>query len=432
LKTRSRGDWARRRGAFPFFGLLTISISLLVLAPLQGSIGGLLEHPQSAGGMRSTGARAAGGGVPTSAGTLAGPDYPTQPSGNFSIHVPAPRSPTPHGAVILNPGSSISVEYHFSVQNYSSKDLNLVVQVPQTVAIFPLGRNGSTDLRVFDPSRNISVTGPGNTSGSLTESSLAITTQETFDTSGQAILSTQQVAVTSSLPWGSVVLGFAWMFTFTYNKTYSNSSAWSGGLSPGVNQTVIPGETVALVSAGPSTMTSGNYFVVCLGGMTLGGRNFSLDLGTLNGTIIVYFTQVNESIPVAPLPPYCWQAWVPAWVAPSQIIRAQVWTYENLGSRNQTSLMLYLFLVKIIPASTSGSSGFLGVSDQTWLEVGLILFFILVIAVALLWTYRRTRPPPTTDSTVGGVAEPTAEPGQPGPVPAWDETSGAPGERRLR
>jgi hypothetical protein len=361
--------------------------------------------------------------------------YPTQPSGNFSIHVPGPVSPTMHGQVKMYPGSAITIEYNFSVLNYSVADQNLSVRVPQTVGIFP-GANGYSDVRVFDPARNFTVRTPEFSNGTLaevnlTESNYTLASSEVFDSKDSAIFSSQQVAVMTSRPWEAVTLAFLWRWIFTVNSTSSFESNWTGGLLPNETTAVTPAEEATLDSTSSTTMVNGGYFSVCLGG-EVGGRDFSLNLGTLNNTTVTDFVQVNASIPsVAPLP-FCWQAWVPTWVVPPQVIRAQVWNYEPVNSTTNVTLMLFLVLVKIVRPAAPAPSGFLGVSDSAWLEAAVLAAGLAVLGVAVILAIRYRRLGTTAKSPVSSSGPPKGgdQPGESGP--AEDGDGAVPPDRRLR
>jgi len=324
------------RLAVAIFSVLVLTGVTLLLP--SGAVGGI--------------ARESGG---TPCGEPNPKNYTTHPSGNFSLFLPNPGSPT-GGSVLVGVGANLTAEFRFKVENFTTQDVGLVVRIPGTEAALHTVGGGRVYLNHSASTFVVSGAGfsPAESAGVYN-----ITTATTFagTTEGNnASLSTEIVSLMiSPLPWNSTRLVFEWTWILATTKV--SSPGWSQPTE------VVPAGYAQLVSTSPHRMQNCQWFTACLGGAGVLGNTYSLHAE--NVSPYTDFAQVNSTISTDASLPHCWSVFIPGSIAPSTIL-VHVWNYENPGN-SATTLLLYAIPVTII-AAANPTAVFLGIPLSAWLQ----------------------------------------------------------------
>jgi hypothetical protein len=282
------------------------------------------------------------------------------PNGNLSISVPQPVAQ-------LVPGAYLVSQYRVSiVSNLTALPPSLTVWVPQTIGLFHLP---TQSLQVIGSARTLNFSQGGPYTSNEINGSVLVKAASSFNTTSDALLTSQLLSFMYSAPDGAFGLSVAWRWAIYYPDGSSELGPW--GVSsqfPGV-------QYAALTSYGPTTVLPQGWFQVCMAasGVT---RQFSLHLETINP--VVDFIHVEQNISANATEPVCWSAQVAPWVTPQPLI-AHIWAYDQL-----TFLM---YLIKVTVANQSGLSGPFTIFT-TW--NGVVTVGALCVAGGLVvWGVRR-------------------------------------------
>jgi hypothetical protein len=295
-------------------------------------------------------------------------DFKTTTNGNFSIWISQPSTP-------VVPGSFLTAQFALSVTTPADQlPSELAVWVPQVAAVFRLP---NASLEMFHPAYEVNFSQEGALTTGPTNISTLVKLTGTFNVSTPAVLSSQLVAVMTSAPYGSVAMSATWRWALAAPDGTTSFGPWSPA------QGFEPAEYAELTSSGPSSLTPGSTFTVCVTSPEP-DREFSLHLETANP--YDDFVQVNRTTGPAGTAA-CWGATVAGWVTP-QVILAHVWDYD------QVTLLLYILKVTVIgpPAGNFGALGHFG----TW--SGLVTLCALAAGASVAaWSgvrFVRRRSPP--------------------------------------
>ncbi len=350
--------------------------------------------------------------------------FHTNPSGNISISVPPPGGVN-GGPLNLSAPANVTVRYNFTVLNFdASVDQGLVVRVPQTVAIFSI-LSGSLDVTA--PVQTFTLNASGDPIPAAGYGYLELNHPVKFNNSASthAVFSTQLVAVTTTLPWNAVTLQFQW------NSSFKESGKPPIPQNNTASQTVVPDQSATLASTSRTPMSSGQLFTACLSG-PVEGRTFSLRAETVNGTQVNDFVQVNATVPVVTPLPFCWSAMIPSSIIAPQTIIVHIWDFQNAYTSNVTTLLLFAIPVKIVNATSSPSHSFLGVPVSLWLTfatVGIGLFAVALIGVAIFLSRKRRRQASAASPPAGAVVSPAGPYSDAPPGASADSEEGFRGPR---
>jgi hypothetical protein len=192
-----------------------------------------------------------------------------------SILIPVP-GPTPS----LSAGGTVSAVFEFLVQNESSAQVGIGVDVPSVFATFPLASGGSVSIYVAP--HDFSLSGPGWMSASRSTGSFVASSTLTFATGGSAVLSSQKLAVLANASYGSVTLELRWHWTLTPTSGTNTTGAWStptgaSGWPSSVPSIFEPAPQISVLSQSGPSGTIGDNFTARLGGI-VASRYFFLEL----------------------------------------------------------------------------------------------------------------------------------------------------------
>ncbi len=257
--------------------------------------------------------------------------YPAStPNGNLSISAPQPIAQ-------VVPGSYLVSQYRVSVvSNLTELPPILTVWVPQTIALFRLP---TETLQVIGFARVVNFTQGGPYISNAINGSVLVKLATSFNTTSDALLTSQLLSFMYSAPDGAFGLAVTWRWAIFYPDGSSDFGPWSQSPEfPGV-------EYAQLVSYGPTTLPTQGWFQVCMAasGVT---RQFSLHLETISP--VDDFIHAEQNVSASATAPVCWSAQVAPWVTPQPLI-AHVWAYDRL-----TFLM---YLVKVTVVNQTGGAG---------------------------------------------------------------------------
>jgi hypothetical protein len=281
------------------------------------------------------------------------------PNGNLSISIPQPIAQ-------VVPGSYLVSQYRVSVvSNLTALPPTLTVWVPQTIALFHLP---TQTLQVIGSARVVNISQGGPYISNDINGSVLVKLATSFNTTSDALLTSQLLSFMYSAPDGAFALAVTWRWAIFYPDGSSEFGPWSQSPEfPGV-------QYAALVSYGPTTLPTQGWFQVCMApsGVT---REFSLHLETISPVDDFIHAEVNVSANATA--PVCWSAQVAPWVTPQPLI-AHLWAYDRL-----TFLM---YLVKVYVVNQTGITGPFSILT-TW--SGVVTVGALAVAAGLVvWGVR--------------------------------------------
>lgn len=314
----------------------------------------------------------------------------------------ANTSLVPHSALYVNasapsapmaPGEEFAAIFEVMVPAYTSGIAGDQVVIPPAYVQIPTTTGA---LHLYLNAVNFTV------AGSAAESAPAgpptrFGTALAFNASTVAALSSQQVAVTATWPYGGPSVEFRWTWTATAqdgSTAQGNYSAWTS---------VTPGQLASPTQAVAHTWVIGSPYELCLGG-PIGGRTFSLHLAT--SSPVEQIDGGAVSVPVGPHAQFCWNSTFAVSVTPQQAF-VHLWEYGNV------TFLLLTVLIQITndpapPAGGGGSSPPLSsLATAALFGVGIVVVVVVVEILLVAGRARRRRAPTagTTGAPPGAVAD---------------------------
>jgi hypothetical protein len=305
--------------------------------------------------------------------------------GNLSIAGPGP-------GVSVPAGTTLSIVYELQDPTYSAVDQGIYVHIPISAAVF----NTSTGtFRVLLFAKIVTFTSTAWSSATNTTFNSTLVNATSFPSSGptsehHAVLSSQQVALTSPLPDGSWTVWVRWHWALQPIVGQNVSGPWE----PSANGTaVLPAESATLTQPVPLSVPPGYNFTMCLVG-PIAGRTFSLRLFEQIPPLLI--GEVNTTVPAGQLTSYCLGTEVPSWVPP-QTLLIELWEAPNASANGSLPPAYLLFSYKIAVVLESPPPTTLFGLPKTEVEIGALLVLaavVTLVGVAYAVRQRRGRPPP--------------------------------------
>lgn len=309
--------------------------------------------------------------------------------------------------------SNLTFAYELRDPSYSAGEAGLFVRLPGTVAVFNV--SGAPDSFTL-PAKNIAISSSNWTSPANTTFS-EILPQATSFTGGTgagrgAVLSSQSLALTSPLPFGSLRVDVRWNWTLL--PSLGPATAQASGWIPGGNgSSVQPDQSVQFSAPNGLSVSPGGSFEGCVAG-AIAGRTFSLHAQTNHP--IDDFVQANATVPRDASGPFCWPLPIPSYVVP-QTILVRLWDYADFSPANgtATTVLLVSQSVKVIVAGPAPAPAY---EDPLYWGVG-VAAAAAVIAAAVFLRRRRPRAPPPSvrpdpsEAAASDGRRPTPPPGSP-------------------
>jgi hypothetical protein len=276
-----------RRGLAAGGVVAAAGVAVLLYLALFTPVFGHASSGSSPGGNSSDGI------VPVN-GTLAGP-------GGCN----AAKSPTPSALLVPNadvngslvPNGQLIVSYEYAVVNYTPSDAQVQIYLPTLMAVFPTA--GGTPLEtVFSPAVAQPSGAGWQTPAFATRSYLSAGTVSFGG--APAVLSSQKIAVLSSVPYGEIALEFRWHWILRNPGSSDAVGPWTVP-TPNVQwpsalpSIFLPAPYVNIVSTSGSPAYIGSEFTAYLTG-AVSGRSFFLELEAASNGLSIQ-TQ-NNSVPV--------------------------------------------------------------------------------------------------------------------------------------
>jgi hypothetical protein len=251
----------------------------------------------------------------------------TIPHGNLSI-------PLALGNTSLAAGTFVVASYQFRVVSWPTGLTNLTVWVNSEQISFPKSTGGTLQLTI--PAYSTTVTSGSLSNRNATAANATIgAAGANFSSGSVATLSSQLLAVTASVKWGTVQMSFRWDWASTPSGGGISYSAWSAF------QTITPPENLTVLSEGPARISPGDAFNVCIGG-PIQNRSFSLHMEVANPYLA--FAWNSTRIPSNWTGTFCWGVTMPLWFSnlPAALL-VHIWEYNVLPS------ILYNFHTEGVP-----------------------------------------------------------------------------------
>ncbi|HEV2448838.1 MAG TPA: hypothetical protein VGU43_00300 [Thermoplasmata archaeon] len=302
-------------------------------------------------------------------------DFATSANGNWTLS----QSP-PSGNVY--PGSSIGAQYTIALRSspVGTPPISVYVPPPQLTFGTALG-----PLRAYGAWANFTFGGNGSVSPTLSavfNLSLLPELSTTFNSTNRTVFSSQLVAIMTNLPYRSVNLSVSWRWVVAGPDGTVQESPWAN------SSLIDPAYFASVLSYGPSALTTGQSYGVCLGG-PISGRLFSLHVEVAKP--YDDFVQVNDSVPSGATSA-CWSATIPAGIAPGPLL-AHIWSYDR------ATLLLYVLKLNLVnstaaPGLTLASPSWRLVVNLAALSVGGLTLVAVVALPVLRKPPRSAEPPP--------------------------------------
>jgi hypothetical protein len=217
----------------------------------------------------------------------------------------AAMSPTPSAVLIPNadvngslvPNGQLVVSYEYAVVNYTPSDAQVQIYLPTMVAVFPTA-GGAPLETVFSPAVAQPSGAGWQTPAFATRTYLSAGTVSFGG--GPAVLSSQKIAVLSSLPYGGIALEFRWHWTLRDPGSSDLLGPWTVP-TPNVQwpsalpSIFLPAPYVNIVSTSGSPAYIGSEFTAYVTG-AVSGRSFFLELEAASNGLSIQ--SQNNSVPV--------------------------------------------------------------------------------------------------------------------------------------
>jgi len=242
--------WARRRGNGPGLWPAAGPVALLVLL----AVGALGSGPVA-------------GDAPIAAALA-----PAVVGGSCNPPNSAPSSlytPLPNPTTSLRANGSVSVTVQVAAVNYTASLNGTSIYLPTIVAGFPLTPSGSATLSL--PPKTLTLAGASWSTAASESKTKVFPSGATFSPNANAFLSTAQLAVMTSVPYGTVQVEFRWQWTVVPAPSgNATSSAWSvpssTATSPWRATIFAPAPYVAVAHTDPQPAAPGSNYTVGLTG----------------------------------------------------------------------------------------------------------------------------------------------------------------------
>jgi PKD repeat protein len=158
------------------------------------------------------------------------------------------------------PNVSVGVAVEFAVATHAVPVRGLVVNIPSSFGIFPVG--SGTPIKTYHGPTAVTLSGL-NWTGPLLTSSIGVPANATFSTSSDAYLSTEKMAVMVNTGYGNLTIEVRWQWSLTVGST-TTFSPWSvpslNATSPYLPSIFYPAPTVLATShSGPVVAIGQNY-----------------------------------------------------------------------------------------------------------------------------------------------------------------------------
>jgi hypothetical protein len=201
-----------------------------------------------------------------------------------SVSTPTPSAlliPLPNPATNLTANGAINVTWMFAVVGYSAADLGMTVHFPSVFAKFPLAGGGNFSM-YFGP-QNATIGGSGWMVPAGASRNQTAPTGLQFDLTRNATLSTEELAVMATAPYGQLTIEVRWQYSDWNSQGAPLSSSTSVPISssgwPSATPSIFfPAELVYKTWTSGSTGVIGQHFNVTLGGPYVAGQRFQLRL----------------------------------------------------------------------------------------------------------------------------------------------------------
>jgi hypothetical protein len=185
-------------------------------------------------------------------------------------------------------GIVMGAAYEYQVVGYVAADLGTAVYLPTAQAVFPTTPSGNFVLTI--PARNVTITGKGWSPATLLNINGTLRAKTVFSTA-PAYLQTSKYAVMANVPSGALTLEFRWRWTiYPAAGGAPDNGPWSvpsrnatGSYLPSI---FYPAPVVGIVGSSGSTAVAGSTYTLELNG-TVANTSFRMVLEyPTNGTEI--------------------------------------------------------------------------------------------------------------------------------------------------
>lgn len=304
-------------------------------------------------------------------------------------------------------GETVTVVYSIQVVGAPAGAVGTKVDIPSAVVQLPAT---SSAVRLYPRAVEVTI-GPNGSVWATPGAGTLISSPITFNTTGNAFLSTYGVAVMASWPYGQYTIQFQWRWVLVAADGASTTGPWSNPVS------VLPALLAKFAVPPQSSWVKGAPYALCLTGPIV-GRTFSVHVYISNP--LQQFDDGPVTVSSSAAVPFCWNSTLPNNVHPQQA-SIHLWEYSNV------TFLLYVLPVQIVNATQTPVRDGVAAATVGWLPFalggGIVAVAVTVVGLILLFTQHRfhRRPPRSPD----GVASAQTPPSTPAELPVRSDESAA-------
>jgi len=238
----------------------------------------------------------------------------TTPTGNVSLAAPLPN-------LLLPSGSVLEANYSVHVIKWPKLVTSIRLTVPSEQASFPTVGGGKLTLWIQGENFTINNTASYGGKSTLTGHTVGVG-GAAFASGTHAALSSQLLALMETVRWGVAPVDLQWH----WRVLAGSGAALANGSSPTIK--IDPQGFVQIVSSGPSSLTPGQNFTVCVSGPLTANRTLSLHMEVPNPYRA--FAWSTTHVPVNTTGSWCWAVQLPSSFTPiPSPLLVHVWSYAS-------------------------------------------------------------------------------------------------------